>query len=86
MKAVMKSLWRFMYPMRAQADSCIRLAVPHFFLLFCKVRIEFFHAFRTDPVTEFGLGMVANINLDLIPVPLIIPYFFTGAANRQYAA
>lgn len=39
---------------------------------FVVVGIELFYAVRTDPMAEFGFGMVTDICFNLIPIPLIV--------------
>ena len=47
------------------------------------IRIKFFDTIRADTVTEFRFRMLFDIQLDLFPVSLIIPYLFTGCTDRQ---
>ena len=40
----------------------------------------------TDAVTEFGLGMFADILLQLLPKSAVIANLFTGCADRDEAS
>lgn len=42
-----------------------------------------FHAFRAEAVAEFGLAVVADIDLDLLPVSAIIPDILAAGANGR---
>jgi len=37
-------------------------------------------------VAEFRVGMVSNVNFDLIPITFIIPDLFTGSADGDEAS
>ena len=49
-------------------------------------RVKFADAIRADAVAEFGLRMVPDVGLDLIPVTLVVPDFFARCADREQAA
>ena len=57
-----------------------------YFFVFIIFRIQLFRAFRADAVAELGLGVAADIPLDLVPVPLVVTNFFAGSAYGQQAA
>lgn len=45
------------------------------------VRVQFDHAIGADAMTENGLGMVTDVGLYRMPVPIIISYFFAVGAD-----
>jgi hypothetical protein len=49
-------------------------------------RINFPKAFRANAVAEFGFRMIPDVGLDLIPVSLIVPDFFTRCTDGKEAA
>ena len=49
-------------------------------------RIMFFCAFMADAVAELCFGMVVNIRLYLVPIPLVITNFFAVHAYGQQPA
>lgn len=57
-----------------------------FLHLLAKIRIQFGQAIRTNGVTEFSLGMLLEIILDALPVPLVVSHTFAGGANGQQTA
>jgi hypothetical protein len=48
--------------------------------------IEFLCALGTKAVAELSFGMFADILLQLVPVPFVIPYLLTGSTDRQKPA
>jgi len=36
--------------------------------------IKFFHTIRANAVGEFRFGMVADVDFNLVPIALVIPY------------
>lgn len=42
----------------------------------------FFCTFRADAMTEFGFGVVADIDFHLITIPLVVSDFLAGGADR----
>jgi hypothetical protein len=48
--------------------------------------IEFPCAFRANAVAKLCLGMIMNVLLNLLPIPLIIPYALAGCADWQETA
>ena len=51
-----------------------------------KIRIKFFSAFRTYPMRELGIGTFAYVFFNLVPVSLIISYFFTIGTDGNQSA
>src|SRR5579864_4586917 len=50
------------------------------------LRIEPLTAIGTDPVAEVGLGVIANINLKLVPEALFVTDFSAGGAHGKQSA
>jgi hypothetical protein len=46
-------------------------------------RIKLFDTWLTDTVAEFGLGMFADIFLQLLPESSVIANLFTGCTDRD---
>ena len=79
---------------RANRDGSYELAESYFGRMPCDdlplsviikihIRIKFLGTFLTNAMAEFRFRMVMEIGLNLIPVSLIISYFFTVRANRE---
>jgi hypothetical protein len=48
-----------------------------------QARIQSLHAFRTDAMGELGLGVLANVDFDLVPETLVIANLLAVHADRE---
>lgn len=51
-----------------------------------RFRIELAAAIRADAVAEIGLGMVADVHLQIVPLAFLIADFPAGCADGQQSA
>ena len=55
------------------------------FLIAPEIWVQFFYAFGTNTMTKFCIGMIFDINFDLVPISFIVSNFFARRAYREHA-
>src|SRR5712692_9836796 len=49
-------------------------------------RIQLLRAFGANPMGKLGVGMVADILFNLLPISVVVANLFTGSTNRQQSS
>ena len=71
---------------RRQRVSSHSSTVSLVFLILIKLRKKLFSTIWTKAVAELCLGMIPNVNRDILPVAFVITYLFTRCTYGQQAA
>jgi hypothetical protein len=50
------------------------------------VWVQLLEAVRANTMSEIGLRMIPNVHFNLLPVPLVVTYVFTGSTDWQQTA